>query len=398
MAHFPKPFFKQARQLWYVEVERKQHCLGPDKDEAFRQYHVLMQSQKMASLGQASAGATSPLVAVVADAFLEWVKTERAPDTFEWYRYRLQRFCAKHPTLKASDLRPFHVQQWVDSYPQLSRSSRRNYFRTVKACMRWSLQQGYIDKNPIAHLSIPAGESREVTIPQADYERLLAAITDANFNDLVVFTWETGCRPQESLRIEARHVELARQRIVFPKAEAKGKRQPRVIYLTDKALEIVTRCVEKHPEGMILRQANSKPWMPGDAKRHFDRVQKEMGKVAYEQLGLPVTAEMIQKITARMSTHRQSGGQLVAKTPKSLLTEARQTARRQHARKFAPRYSLYALRHAWATRALESGLDGLTVAILMGHSDPSTLARVYQHLSHNPEHMLAQARRATPKV
>ena len=66
MAHFPKPFFKQARQLWYVEIDRKQHCLGPDKDEAFRQYHVLMQSQKTASLGQASAGATSPLVAVVA--------------------------------------------------------------------------------------------------------------------------------------------------------------------------------------------------------------------------------------------------------------------------------------------------------------------------------------------
>ena len=65
-------------------------------------------------------------------------------------------------------------------------------------------------------------------------------------------------------------------------------------------------------------------------------------------------------------------------------------ASREYAAQFAPRYSLYALRHVWAMRALESGLDVLTVAILMGHSDPSTLARVYQHLSHSPEHLLAQ--------
>ena len=69
---------------------------------------------------------------------------------------------------------------------------------------------------------------------------------------------------------------------------------------------------------------------------------------------------------------------------------------KHHAKKFAPHYSLYALRHAWATRALESGVDALTVAILMGHSDPSTLAKVYQHLSHNPEHMLAQLKRTAP--
>jgi len=48
----------------------------------------------------------------------------------------------------------------------------------------------------------------------------------------------------------------------------------------------------------------------------------------------------------------------------------------------------------WATNALKRGLDSLTVAILMGHQDPSMLAKVYQHLSHNPEHLLDQARRA----
>jgi integrase len=59
-----------------------------------------------------------------------------------------------------------------------------------------------------------------------------------------------------------------------------------------------------------------------------------------------------------------------------------------------PRYSLYSLRHSWATHALQKGVDPLTVAILMGHQDPSMLSKVYQHLSLNPTHMLEQARKA----
>jgi len=52
------------------------------------------------------------------------------------------------------------------------------------------------------------------------------------------------------------------------------------------------------------------------------------------------------------------------------------------------------LRHSWATNALQKGVDPLTVAILMGHRDPSTLAKVYQHLALNPKHMLTEAHRA----
>ena len=30
MAHYPKPFFKKARGVWYVEINRRQVNLGPD--------------------------------------------------------------------------------------------------------------------------------------------------------------------------------------------------------------------------------------------------------------------------------------------------------------------------------------------------------------------------------
>ena len=62
-----------------------------------------------------------------------------------------------------------------------------------------------------------------------------------------------------------------------------------------------------------------------------------------------------------------------------------------------PRYSLYAFRHSFATHALERGVDSVTVAVLMGHSDPSMLAKVYQHLTQNPAFLLEQAKRATAR-
>ena len=46
MPRFPKPFFRDDRGLWYVQIEGKQHNLGRDKGEAFRRYHLLMQAPK----------------------------------------------------------------------------------------------------------------------------------------------------------------------------------------------------------------------------------------------------------------------------------------------------------------------------------------------------------------
>jgi hypothetical protein len=36
MPHFPKPFFRHDRRLWYVQVNGRQHNLGRDRDAAFR--------------------------------------------------------------------------------------------------------------------------------------------------------------------------------------------------------------------------------------------------------------------------------------------------------------------------------------------------------------------------
>ena len=110
--------------------------------------------------------------------------------------------------------------------------------------------------------------------------------------------------------------------------------------------------------------------------------------------GLSVTEEAISELVATLKPARTLKGKEVRKSPACLKQEARRKLTNKMAAELGPKWSLYALRHSWATHALQSGVDPLTVAILMGHSDPSMLSKVYQHVALNPVHMLEQAKKA----
>jgi integrase len=144
-------------------------------------------------------------------------------------------------------LKPYHVQTWVDSHPDLASGARRNLITAVKRAMKWAEELGYIDRSPLRYMKKPAGGRKEQVVSVAQYQALLDRTKDQEFKDLLIATWETGCRPQESLRVEARHVDLIGNRWMFPAPESKNKRTPRVVYMTPKAMEITRRLAEKHP-------------------------------------------------------------------------------------------------------------------------------------------------------
>lgn len=62
MPHFPKPFFKKARGLWYVQLNGRQVNLGPDAEAAQRQYHELMQRPKLAPAASESLAAIADVI------------------------------------------------------------------------------------------------------------------------------------------------------------------------------------------------------------------------------------------------------------------------------------------------------------------------------------------------
>ena len=390
MARFPKPFFKKARGVWYVEIHRKQINLGPDREEAFRNYHKLMAEPHEASSVVGQSGSLPEIV----DAFLDWTLKNRAPDTYEWYRYRLQRFISKYPDLDVDALRPFHLENWVDEF-DIGQTSRRNYFRSVKRCMNWAKRQGRIERDPLEGLETPSADRKDVYVPPEEFQHLLQFVRDEHFRDLLITTYQTGCRPQESLRIVSEWVDVKNARWVFPCEKSKGKKSPRIVYLNDQSLEITERLAKLNRDGHLFRNRQNSAWTTEAVNCCFDRIQTRMGKLILRQKGVAPSESEIDKLMQGLKPTKCEKGVIRPKRPAELREEAKRKLLGRMARSESPRYSLYSLRHSWATNALKRGVDPLTVALLMGHKDPSMLARVYQHLSHSPDHMRDQAIKAT---
>jgi integrase len=151
-----------------------------------------------------------------------------------------------------------------------------------------------------------------------------------DFRDLVTVAWETGARPQDVTRMEAGHIEVKNQRAVIPMKEAKGKKRIRIVYFTDNALEVVTRRMERYPEGALFRNTRGSMWTTFSVDCRFKRLVEKFGK----------------------------------------------------------KIALYDLRHSFSTRLLEAGVDPLTVSLLLGHVDTTVLTRVYAHTAQNSEHLL----------
>jgi integrase len=322
----PEPFWRSARNCYYVQIGKRQIRLDEDRDEAWRLYHELMarppEEPQVVTYGQQSR------VVDVIDTFLEWAETNNSPKTFQWRKENLQTFAQSIPgNLTVADLKPFHVTREMNAHPNWGNDSRANFARCVQRAFRWAFDQGLVDKNPIYKVEKPQPQQREEFLTKEEYQDLLSRYPDQAFRDVIITVWETGCRPTELFMVAKRHVDSAGRRWVFPTKESKGKRKQRIVYLSDTAWAITERLMQTNPHGELFRNADGKPWDKRAVNCRFSRKKKAIGR----------------------------------------------------------KYSLYALRHSFCQRLLLEGKDILTVSLLMGHSTPAMVMRHYQHLQKNPE-------------
>jgi integrase len=212
----------------------------------------------------------------------------------------------------------------------------------------------------------------------ADFEMLVSNVRDEEFRELLVFAFEAGCRPQEARHIEARHVKLDLQRIEIPPPEAKGKRRWRIVYLSEKALEIIKRLMKQRPEGKLFLNLDGNPWK---AQAIVCRFQRLLVKLTPPEKSLPPLP--------RFDRRKFTDSELLADARKRHL--AARTERRKKQAKIArqsdKRFSMYDMRHCFATRKLKEGHDPITVAALLGHKDATMLCKHYEEISRDGDHL-----------
>jgi integrase len=262
--------------------------------------------------------------------------------------------------LKVCDLKRFHATRWLDAhYEGKSGNYRRNAIRAVQRAFNWAVDEGYLERSPVKGIKKPRATPRDVLIaPEqwAELESVLRARGEAGqaFLDLLTIMRQTGCRPKEAWTAEARHLDRRNRCLVFERTvrledgsereESKGGIERRVVPLTDTAFAICCRYAEQHPTGPFMRNSAGQQWDRGQIKHWFKRLDGTSGRASKQKARLP---------------------------------------------RLGFRFQAYAIRHTWATEALERGVDPITVATIMGHKDVTQLMKTYQHLNKKTDHIRA---------
>jgi integrase len=241
------PFWRSATACWYVQIGKKQIRRSPEREEAFSLYHTLMHEPHVAQLRPTEISYDYRLVVEVCDAILEWLYKREVMTTYNWHKNYIQIIISSIPRdLRVSELKPFHVLDEMDAH-DWKPNTKWDFARAVQRVFNWAADSWRISSSPICKVEKPTPEAGELSISPAEFDQVMAQIQDPNVRDLIRLCWESGCRPMEVVRIEARLLQDNPTRIVFAPSESKGKKSHRVIYLTETAEEILRELLRKNP-------------------------------------------------------------------------------------------------------------------------------------------------------
>lgn len=327
-----KPWFRNGRNAWYIEINGKQHKLvdGPDdkdtRELAEREFHLLM--VELADNPPVNGG--NPTVASVCDAYLASNKRRLAPSTFYENRLYLQKFCDMHGSRLVCNCTPYDVEDWLLKHPEWESNWTQSFaIRVVKRTFNWATKMRLTPENPFADVELPYCESERRAITTEEFDALLdAAGRESRLGEILRFLWLTGCRPGElrNLRWQDIHLELECPAIIIKKHKTSSTQRvpkPRMIPVVPNLAGLLTTIAHRKEHGeYVFVTSRRKPWARSSIQQSVRRLRRKVG--------------------------------------------------------LAEDVVLYAIRHDFATSLVRNGNDMRTTADILGHKNVQT-TEVYVH-------------------
>jgi integrase len=282
------------------------------------------------------------LFAVLADQFLDWVKREKAENTYIFYQYHLQGFCSFRKTRKVDEVTPQDIEDWFSSGKRkLGKGTRSRAIEAISRVFNWGIKQKIIRENPLLGMDRPEKPRREIYITPEQRQIVLSAYPEGDpFRDFLFSMEQTGCRPGEVSLLTSENVFLEQGVWVTYKHKTRGqtKGKPRIVYLSEAMVQLTKKLLPTVPAGTpLFRNSEGEPWNRNSIRLRLRRVRKRLkipGLVAY----------------------------------------------------------LY--RHGFVTQALEKGLSDALVAQLVGHANTAMIHKHYSFLSQNAKLLREAANKA----
>ena len=200
----------------------------------------------------------------------------------------------------------------------------------LRAALNWAERKGYISRSKWNNLHISKGVAREFPVPSIEQLESLMKCAPERIVRIIVLGLYTGCRigPCELFRLTWDQVDIPNRTIYIPSAQKGVRRYDR----THRAIPMRDDLV---------------PALWTWRRRDRERYPENQHVIHYR--GKPVI-----KISYAWNRALERAGITL---------------------KFRP----YDLRHAFATHAISSGQDAMSVAQVMGHSSTAMLMHTYLH-------------------
>jgi integrase len=297
----PSPWYRKTAKAWYVTLDGRQVRLGKTKREAVAEFARLM-----AERGR-PLEVRDPTVGQLVDLWLADRARAVRHTTMGRYRAIAGDWAAFAGELRTRDLRPYHVQQWLDR-KNFSRSTRHLWMSVARSITRWATGLGYIERDTLAALRAP-GMLRRSPATSDQLEAVVAAASPETAAILRLLAL-TGIRPGELATLSTERIDLDSGVAVVV-----GKTGERLIHLSSPAAELLRSLMEGRRPGRL--------WPTLTTPALYQRVRR-----ASDRAGV---------------------------------------------KKFSP----HRIRGLYATEAIRKGVDSLLVSKLLGHKDPSIVAKHY---------------------
>jgi integrase/recombinase XerC len=257
-------WWRTDRAQWFATIRGRKVALGVDRKLAEREFH-----RRKAESTQSEIGTLSTWVLV--ERYLEWASTRVKPVTHKNYRAILQSWIDSYGSLRAAELRPFHVTRWIEGHGAWGRSTQSLNATIVKIWSAWCAREGYLDVDRLRVVKV-AGIARRAPASPKDIDRALAAIEDPCFADFLTVLRETACRPGEIRALEAATIDFKASTAIV-----RGKRGQRLVGLSKRALAILRRHASAFPSGPVFRSHNGTAFQASEVSRRMERACKSAG-------------------------------------------------------------------------------------------------------------------------
>ena len=287
----------------------------------------------------------APTLEVAMKAFLNWSLQEHAshPATAERYRYSSLPILAHFPKQQPIDrISPEDVENYKQKRSAAKRKDKQQLrpatvnreLACLRAMFNYAIKKSPEIRNPISKITgvklLAENNQQDRVLTYAEETRYLAKCS-TTLRDVATMILKTGMRPEEIYTLQAAHVDLEGNYLRVLKGKTPAAR--RRIELTELTREILERRITAMEKAALNAEKPAADWLfpnADDSSRPMPGVQSAHGRALKES----------------------------------------------KVQRFRP----YDLRHTWATRAAEAGVDPITLAAMMGHSRIQMVLR-YAHPS-----------------